>query len=72
MRRLRLFVIPASRGFAQAAAIAELLRGSENNGVPCLMLGIQKFALPCQMPSGRFFINIENSYTILQRSELLS
>src|SRR5258708_30527831 len=72
IERLRLFVIPASRGFVLDAAIAQLFLGSERNGVSCLMSCIQRFASLCPMSSGRSFTEIANSCMILQLLELPS
>ena len=55
IQRSKLFVTPASRGFAMAAEIEELLPGSESNGVLCLTSGIQRSASQCPMFSGDFF-----------------
>lgn len=61
IQRSKLFVIPASRGFAIAAEIEELLPGSESNGVLYPTSGIQRSASQCPMFSETFFTRIANS-----------
>lgn len=61
IQRSKLFVTPASRGFAMAADIEELLLGSESNGVLCPTSDIQRSASQCLMFSGVFSTRIANS-----------